>query len=153
MPELARHCNELYGVDLHHHAPSVQKSLDGVDVDARLIIATVESVPFPDGFLDCVVAVSTLEFVENIDSACSEIRRVLKSDGVLIIVTPGYAPIVDLGLRILTGQRARDCYGDRRQLLLSALQKYFSIVKQQASPAHATSVIRLYTALKLMPRT
>mgnify|MGYP002785401128 CR=1 FL=1 len=151
MPELARHCDELYGIDIHPHQQSVTDILARFGVTARLVSGTVEAVPFSENFFDCIVALSSLEFVENFQAACQEIKRVLKSDGCLVIVTPGASPIVDLGLKILTGESAKTNYGNRREFLIPTLKQYFTINRKLTFPPLVSWLACLYRALKFIP--
>ncbi|MFC6082684.1 class I SAM-dependent methyltransferase [Sphaerisporangium aureirubrum] len=146
MPELARHCDDLHGVDTHPYAEDVAGRLAGNGVKATLTTGSAEALPYPDGFAGCAVAVSTLECVGDIEAACREIRRVLRPGGVLVVVTPGSSPLWDLALRLSTGEDAR-LYGDRRQRLQPALRRNFGLVEEVRVPAGP--VLRLYTGLRL----
>lgn len=152
MPELAERCNELYGIDIHPMNQAVTDRLREFHVKARLVSASAESIPFENDWFDCVVAMSSLEFIENQELASQELQRVIKPGGCLILVTPGHSPIVDFGLRVLTGKRADEAYGERRQSLLSALLKHFEVQQQARFPSLLNSIICLYIALKLSSR-
>ncbi|HVF55349.1 MAG TPA: class I SAM-dependent methyltransferase [Pyrinomonadaceae bacterium] len=152
MPELARRSDELYGIDIHEMPREVAGRLSEFGVEARLSTASASAMPFEDNFFDCLVAVSALEFVSDLDAACAEVGRVLKPEGILIVVTPGRSPVVDLGLKILTGESAKKDYDNRRESLLPTLGRHFQIQKQLTSPAVGGFVLRLYTALKLQSR-
>lgn len=153
MPELARHCDELYGIDIHPMQEDVRQLLASFNVSAKLFSGSVAALPFESRFFDCVVAVSSLEFVADLDAACEEIKRVLKPSGRLIVVTPGHSPIVDLGLKVLTGESAKKDYGDGRHRLMTALMKSFEVERRLVAPALGSSIIHLYTAMKLRART
>jgi len=153
MPELVERCDELYGIDIHSMNQEVADRLREFHIKAHLISASAESMPFKDGWFDCVVAMSSLEFIENQELASQELRRVLKPDGCLIVVTPGHSPIVDFGLRILTGKRANEDYGERRQSLISTLLKQFYIQEKVRFPSLFSSIVCLYIALNLAPRS
>lgn len=149
MPELARHCDELYGIDIHQLQQPVCELLSGFGVNARLFSGSVEALPFEDRSFDCLVAVSALEFVADLDAACRESRRVLKPGGCLIVVSPGHSPLVDAGLRVLTGKSAKTDFGDRRQSLIPTLLKHFVVRRSLTVPRFGGTLARLYTALKL----
>ena len=55
--------------------------------------ARAQSLPYDNDFFDCVVVISTLEMVADLEQVCREIDRVLMAEGRLIVVTEG------LGLR------------------------------------------------------
>ncbi len=152
MPELIRNCEELYGIDIHDKAGEVQKALEQVGVKAKLFSASIEGTNFPANYFDCIVAVSALEFVQNIDAACQEIRRILVADGSLIVITPGYSKILDLGLKILTGESAKQDYEGRREVLLSTLLENFYVTQSLIVPPVIGRIVPLYNGLKLHPK-
>lgn len=151
MPELARHCDELHGIDIHDYAGPVQARLSEYGVNAHLRSASAESLPYDEGLFDCVVAVSSLEFVPNIQQATGELRRVLRPGGCLVLVTPGSSPLVDTGLKLLTGESAANDYANRRERLLPALAEGFTIDRRRAFPPLLSRVVCLYTALRMQP--
>ncbi len=152
MPELSRRCAELYGVDVHDSMREVEKALAGSGVAARLVSAGAEAMPFDDDFFDCAVAVSALEFVGDLGAACAEVKRVLRPGGAFIAVTPGFSPLADFGLKVLTGKRAADDFDDRRRAIIPTLAEHFTVERQLSAPAFGGSFFRLYTALKLRAR-
>lgn len=151
MPELSDRCQELYGIDIHQKQDAVAEVLAKFNVFPKLYSGSATLLPFEDNFFDCLVAVSSLEFIDNLEAACQEMQRVLKPTGDLIVVTPGYAKIVDIGLKLLTGKSAQHDYGDRRQSLIPTLLKYFTIRKKTTVPRWGSSLLCLYTCLKLSP--
>lgn len=156
MPELAKYCSELYGVDTHDFAAGVAAQLATQGITAGLHSTGAEDLPFYNGSFDCVVAVSSLEFVSDLDQVCQEIERVLTPTGRLIVITPGSSPVLDTGLKLLTGKSAKEDFGDRRSLIVPTLQKWFSVVTAKTAPGglyqalecrrkphmrHATSIV------------
>jgi len=146
MPELARRCRELYGIDVHEQTDQVAAALRKLEVSASLVSAGAEHMPYEDGFFDAVVAVSSFEFISNVDQACREIRRVLRPSGRFFVVTPGDSALVDLGLKILTGEDAKRDYGNRRKLVIPTLRRHFRVEKTRAIP---TSAFCLYRGFRL----
>jgi SAM-dependent methyltransferase len=148
MPELAARCAELHGIDPHPNLPVVASNLAGHGVPARLARGSAESMPYPTGYFDCVVAVSCLEFVPAIDRACKEIARVLAPGGVLAVVTPGATPLWNLALRIATREGPGQ-YGDRRRELQPALRRHLQVTREVRIPRLGGRAVRLYTGLAL----
>jgi ubiquinone/menaquinone biosynthesis C-methylase UbiE len=147
MPELAKRCNELYGIDIHARSAEVQTRLSDNGVRAQLVEGSADNLPFADNMFDAVVAVSSLEFVPNFGAALKEILRVLTPSGCLIVVMPVESAVADWGLRILTGNSARKVYGQRRGQLTQILADYFEIDVQQAEPF----LVNLYSGFRLRP--
>ena len=150
LPELSRWCKELYGIDPHELSGPVSETLAALNIDAQLFSGSATAMPFANGFFDRVVAVSSLEFVEDLDACCVELRRVLKPGGSLVLVTPGHSPLIDFGLRVLTGESAKADYGERRHSLISTLLSHFAIERSLKLPAVGSSLIHLYTGLRLV---
>uniref|UniRef100_UPI003F4985B7 class I SAM-dependent methyltransferase n=1 Tax=Nonomuraea bangladeshensis TaxID=404385 RepID=UPI003F4985B7 len=148
MPELAHHCDELHGIDPHFKRDEVAKNLARHGVTAHLTTAGAEKLPYDSGYFDCVVSVSTLEYVPDSDRACREIRRVLRPGGVLAVCTPGASPLWDLPLRLLTRQGPSQ-YGDGRRTLQPALRRHFHLDREIRVPALGGTALRLYTGLLL----
>ena len=149
MLELARVCDELYGIDIHDEPRQVEEVLARYGCHPQLFTGDAAELPFADQYFDCVVAVSALEFIDDLAAACREVRRVLRTDGSFIVVTPNQSPVVDLGLKVLTGESARRDYGDRRLRVLTTLRQHFEVKEARYFPPLAGSWFRLYTALKL----
>jgi SAM-dependent methyltransferase len=141
MPELARRCRELYGIDVHTLHADVGLILKSYGVRARLSSCGAEAMPFEDGFFDIIVAVSSLEFVSDIDAAGRELARVLRPHGALVLVTPGHSPLLDFGLKVLTGESAGKDYGGRREALMPGLARYFAIERRRSFPSSSSTGI------------
>jgi SAM-dependent methyltransferase len=152
MPELARHCDELYGLDVHEKPHEVAAVLARFDVAASLQTGTATAMPYPDRFFDCVVAESVLAHIEDLDRAISEVHRVVDRGGSLVAVVPADSRLVDAALRALTGANAKADFGDRRRAVLPALLRHFDVDEQCSYPRRDIAGLRLYTALRLRPR-
>jgi ubiquinone/menaquinone biosynthesis C-methylase UbiE len=131
MPELALRCEELYGIDIHSEAATVQERLMQSGVRATLTRQDAATMDFPDGFFDRVVSVSALEFIERIDEAASAIARVLRPRGRLVAVMPSKSGFLDFALHVSTGEDAQRDYGDRRERVLPALLRHFCIERKR----------------------
>ncbi|MDQ1521387.1 MAG: hypothetical protein QOI55_2460 [Actinomycetota bacterium] len=151
MPELARHCDELHGLDLHDKERDVAAALLRAGVSAQLRSGTVTAMPYDDQFFDCVVAESLLAHVEALDLACNEVGRVLRPGGVFIAVVPTHARLVDAALKMLTGASAKKDFADRRAVT-PALLRHFEVDARHSFPRRGPRVLRLYTAFGLRPR-
>jgi len=145
LPELARRCRRLHGVDVHPAAEAVTESLARYGIDATLATAPAEALPYDDACFDAVVSISSLEFVDEVDQVCRELRRVLRPRGVGVFITPGHSRLLDAGLEALTGERAEDTFRGRRQLVLPAVRRHFRVERETRFPAIPTGW--LYTAV------
>ena len=152
LPQLAGACEELHGVDVHPCAGAVTSQLARVDVAARLLTGDACALPYRDGTFDTVVVVSAFEFVPHVPAAAREIVRVLTPHGVAIVVTPGNSPILDLGLKILTGERAEDTFEGRRGQVVPALEAAGHVVEERRLPPAVGLLLPVYRALAVRRR-
>ncbi len=150
MPELARSADELYGADIHAHPSEVTAVLAGAGITAQLVTAPAEDLPFVDGTFDIVVAVSTFEFVTDAGRAIRELARVLKPDGRIIVVTPGQSPLLDIALRVFTGESAEADFGDRRKLVVPTVTTELRHERSAYFPAPFP--VPVYRAMRLAKR-
>jgi ubiquinone/menaquinone biosynthesis C-methylase UbiE len=149
LPELARRTRDLTAIDIHQATERVGESLSKLGVQASLHTASAEQMPFSDGSFDGVVAVSSFEFISDFDRACREIVRVMRPGGSFFVITPGESPILDLGLKVLTGESAKHDYEDRRRRVMPALRRYFHVEEERKIP---TSLFPIYRGLRLVKR-
>jgi len=150
MPELSAHCTSLHGIDTHDKSAAVAAILAEQGVTARLLVASVSHLPFDRGSFDAIVVVSSLEFVDDIEVATAEMSRVLRPGGVAVVITPGSNPILDAGLKVLTGEQAEDTFQGRRQHVIPALRRSFVVDKQERFPPAPS--LWLYTGVRLRTR-
>jgi ubiquinone/menaquinone biosynthesis C-methylase UbiE len=148
MPELAKFAGELVGADIHDHTADVTAALARAGVTARLVTAPAETLPFADETFD---AVSTFEFVTDARRAIRELARVLKPDGRIIVVTPGQSPLLDVALRLFTGESAEKDFGDRRKLVVPTLTTELRHDRSVYFPAPLPFPV--YRALRLAKRS
>ena len=78
---LFAHARSYVGVDIKSSGHDHRESKVDVFYDGRTL-------PFPDGHFDAVVCFEVLEHVFNLDEVFTEIRRVLKPQGRLLITIP-----------------------------------------------------------------
>lgn len=82
--------NEIYGVDI---------SAEPLKYAAKMGIKTKQwdiqkGLPFDSGFFAVVIATEVLEHIFDTDALLSEIRRVLKEDGILVLTVPNVCSLV-----------------------------------------------------------
>jgi ubiquinone/menaquinone biosynthesis C-methylase UbiE len=149
-PELIKHAEQLYGADIHDKPAEVTAVLARAGIPAQLVTAPAEMLPYADGTFDVVIAVSTFEFVADARRAINELARVLTANGRIIVVTPGQSPLLDLALRVFTGESAQRDFGDRRKLIVPALTSEMRHERSAYFPLRYP--IAVYRALRLAKR-
>ena len=149
-PELAKYGDNIYGIDIHNEQQEVAKMLAKNNISAELVSGVAEKMPWPDNFFDFIIAVSTLEFVSDLGAVCSEIKRILKPEGSFFMVTPGKSAILDLGLKMFTGESAKKDFDNRRDLIIPVVCNNFNVKQKRNWPSCCQlSPLKVYTAFEL----
>lgn len=89
VPELEARCRRYTGIDIHGHVGAVREALGYVG-NARIKFCATDvcNLPFKDESFDCIFSMSVLEHIYEIDKAVSELNRILKPGGVLLVGFP-----------------------------------------------------------------
>jgi len=79
--EINKEC-ECWGIDLEPAITSLKIE------NCNFRVANVNDIPFKENNFDLVFVLSTLEHIPDLDKAIKEIKRVLKSDGCVVVSSP-----------------------------------------------------------------
>jgi GT2 family glycosyltransferase/glycosyltransferase involved in cell wall biosynthesis len=85
---LARHAAGVTGVDIAEEAVEHAKHAYRDQDNLTFLQGNAAAIPLPDASVDVVVSFETIEHHDRHQEMISEIRRVLRADGVLIISSP-----------------------------------------------------------------
>jgi ubiquinone/menaquinone biosynthesis C-methylase UbiE len=78
---------QVYGVDITPASIDLcKKRFNLNNISGNFQVANAEELPFPDNYFDCVSSMGVLHHVPNTEKAVSEIFRVLKPGGRLIVM-------------------------------------------------------------------
>jgi len=101
----------------------VEKSRQKVP-NGKFIIASISNLPFKDETFDLILCTEVIEHVENQNKGLSEVFRVLKKGGYLVLTTPNriFKPIFDF----LSLVGIRPYHGHEKWFYLSKLRKLLS---------------------------
>lgn len=100
-PELSTRCNKLYGLDKHGKSQLVSKILTREKIIANLYDGNITDLPFDNELFDCVICLSVLDHIKQISKVASEIYRVIKSQGILIIGLVAQNLITHIGFLLI----------------------------------------------------
>jgi ubiquinone/menaquinone biosynthesis C-methylase UbiE len=111
---------------------------------------SIENTDYPDNYFDAIIAVSVLEFVDNLELALTEIKRILKKDGVFITICPMHSKILDLIISLYADKSAKEEFGESRMYVGKALEKNFTVIKKGYMLPIIGKLFPIYTHYKLM---
>jgi len=114
MTQYASDKYEIYGIDYNEKMLEIAtKKMEKARITAHLSQGNVENLPFPDSTFDTVINTMAFTGYPNGDRAMSELKRVLKKDGSLLIVDFDYP-----------GNRNRFAY-----MMVRLMEKFGDIIK------------------------
>ncbi len=84
---MAKVATRVYGVDIDQNAiENAQAKYKSANLS--FLIGSADKIPIPDQSVDIVVSFETIEHHDKHDEMLTEIKRVLKEDGILIMSSP-----------------------------------------------------------------
>jgi len=131
LPELAQHCVHLYASDIHPNIAKIDDLLKYYNINnCEIKSQSVQNTDYPDNYFDAIVAVSVLEFVNDLQAALSEIKRILTKDGVFITICPMNSKLLDSIVAFYADKSPQEEFGDSRIYVGKALEKNFNLIKK-----------------------
>lgn len=150
-PEVSKRSQQVYGLDVHGNENLVRKMLKS-ELISNVILksGSILNIPFEDRTFDCIVSVSTLEHLTDLDRAMQEIKRILKNNGEAILSFPARNLITDTIYKIW-GSDPRHIHPSSHYDIINAIQKYFTIDKILKCPRLSSIQTALYITIKCKP--
>lgn len=131
LPELSRHCEKLYASDIHPYMNNIEPLLKHYNIsNFELKTESIQKTSFPDNYFDAIIAVSVLEFVDDINATVTEIKRILKKDGVFITICPMNSKFLDFIVSLYADKSAEEEFGESRIYVGKTLEQSFKIIKE-----------------------
>ena len=152
LPELKRHAEELYAIDIHDSVDSINRMLSAEGVKAELTQGSIFEMPYEDDFFDAVVSVSMLEHLRELDQAMAEIKRVLKPGAVAVLSFPVKNKITDAFYR-LVGYDPTDIHPSSHRDIEESAKKFFTVEKRLVFPSMKAFDYALYMTLRCTNET
>jgi ubiquinone/menaquinone biosynthesis C-methylase UbiE len=123
--------NNYTGIDMHRGIRNLEIP------DTKLLVADVRKLPFKSNTFDRIFCLDVLEHIKELDKAISEIKRVMKDDGILVVSMPQESWIYKTARFFLKGtfsQEKGPCasphYWNAKQLM-KRLGKFFMLKKHK----------------------
>ncbi|MFA6428769.1 MAG: methyltransferase domain-containing protein [Candidatus Buchananbacteria bacterium] len=149
IPELAQHCDQFYGVDIHKNITLINKLLKSEGVaNVTLLQTTNNRLPFPDSYFDCLWCLSVLEFVNNPSELLMEIKRVTKKEADIIIGFPIANKLTTLAYWLL-GFDSDKQHKNTHSELIKEIKNIFKIETNLVLPAWLPLDFSLFCVLKI----
>jgi 2-polyprenyl-3-methyl-5-hydroxy-6-metoxy-1,4-benzoquinol methylase len=145
LPELARRCDRLAGIDLHSESERVDQMLAELGLRVELRQASLFEIPFPDGDFAGLVCLSVLEHITELDRALDEFRRILRASGIAVLGFPVRNPVTDAFFRTV-GYNPREIHPSSHRDILAAARAHpgFVVEREERFPQLAPLDLAAY---------
>lgn len=153
-PSLLQFAQTCYGLESHGQEKKVYEFLAKEKIPAEKVIlrpGSILAIPFADGFFDAIVSVSTLEHIEDLNKAMSEMSRVLKTGGEIILSFPVRNLITDIFFKLF-GFRPREIHPSSHLNIISAAEKIFQVEKILKFPNLKNINLSLYCTIRCVKK-
>ena len=132
--ELALHADHLFGIDMHPNISHVSKFMGLEEGTAQLAHASIYDLPFSSSCFQCVICLSTFEFIEDVDKALLEVKRVLKKGGIFIAGVPVLNGITSFFYQAVGLKNHREIHKSDHRKVRQEIEKIFSIESTMKLP-------------------
>lgn len=150
LPELSLHCEKLYASDVHPHFDKIEDLLNHYNIkDYEVKSQSIQKTDYPDNYFDAIVAVSVLEFVDDLQASIFEIKRILKKDGLFFTICPMNSKILDFVVSAFSNKPPKEEFGDSRLFVGKTLEQNFVVVKKGYMLPIIGKFFPVYTYYKL----
>lgn len=149
LPELAKRCDTLIGIDIHNNAAVVKQMSEKEKINAALIQGNLLTLPFKDSTFDCVVSISVLEFIDDVDRVLSEVRRVSKRGAKIVVGGPILNRFTNHLYNFVGFKRHKAVHKSDHNKILNAARKFFTIKKIITFPYILPFNISLFFVIEL----
>ena len=144
LPELSKHCRTLFAIDIHDKMDAVQRLCDATGIDAELSRQSLEATQFKSETFDAVVGVSVWEFVDELETAALETKRIMKPGASLFTICPARNILLDSVVSLWSRIPANEEFKNGLDEIGTVLEKHFVVEKNYRFPRVIGRLFPLY---------
>lgn len=149
--ELSHRFKDVYAMDVHFNAHFVERMLIKEGVNLKLTTADVMHLPYKAGVFDCIVCISVLEHLNNLNQAIEEIIRIAKPGAQFIFGIPVKNWFMSLSF-VLLGFRLDYLHKWNHRQVLKAIGAKLRIERISKFPNLINQNFSLYMAVSCRKR-
>lgn len=149
IPTLCKMSNNVYGVDLGSDPEVVSKHLSQFGCNAELSRGVPDRLLFDDNSFDLIVAISVLEHISDIRGFLTEIHRVLKPGGTLLVGMPAVNKWMSYLFTAIRFPGIEAHHVTSPEKMLKAADSLFKVGACSWMPGFLPSSIYLYKTFRL----
>lgn len=149
-PSLSRRFTAVHGVDLHSQVATVRRQLlEHQRLVSQVATGTAYELPYRDRAFNCVIAVSLLEHLKDLDLAIREMARVAKDAAPIVVGFPTRNLLMHMLFRLmLLGRSDANFHVSSHHEILAALERHLVIDDLRVMPAGVPFALAMYVACR-----
>ena len=150
LPQLSKYCEELYACDIHNKFDNIERLCEYYNIkNYHVSQQSIESTNYPDNFFDIIVGVSVLEFIQNLNKAIIEIKRILKNGGIFLTIIPMQSNLLEFFVSLYSAKKPAKEFINSREAIINELEKNFKVVNKGYMISVFGRYFPVYTHYKL----
>jgi len=150
LPQVSKYCEELYACDIHDKYDNIEKLCNYYNIqNYHLSQQNIESTSYPDNFFDVIVGVSVIEFVNDLQNALIEIKRILKETGIFLTICPMKSNLLDFFVSLYSSKKPNEEFANSRESIAYDLEKSFKVIDKGYMMPIFGRYFPIYTHYKL----
>lgn len=147
-PELSSRAKRVFGLEIHGKEKLVGQMLKKEKINNVILRkGSIYKMPFENNYFDCIVSVSTLEHLQDLDKAMLEVKRVLRPNGQVVFSFPVRNIITDCFFKF-AGYSPRKVHPSSHLNILNEAKRYFVVDRILKFPNFSNINYSLYCSLR-----
>lgn len=154
LPTLSSLAGDVHAIDLHQRAHLASRMLRLEGATAHLMIGSVTQLSYASGSFDAAFCLSTLEHLhgDELRTAISELRRVLRPEGVALVGVPATGRAMELLFGAIGFSEIGEHHVSTRLEIEAELRRCFTVDREAHLPGILPRGVALYTVFRCKAR-
>ena len=156
LKELETKCKNLYAMDIHRKMHLVKSMIDKEKINAYLYEGSITHLPFDSEVFNCIISVSVIEHVSDLDRAFSEINRVAQKNAIIVLGFPVKNVITDtifkISYKLLPNAKLEEEHVSNHIEIISAAKQRYKNIEVSYFPAFFPLSFSAYCTIKIVKR-
>ena len=89
-------------------------------------------------------AASAQWFVNDLEQSLTELKRILKPEGIFLTICPHQNPLLDFFLSLYTRRNPKEEFGDSRARVSPSLETHFNVIEKKVFPLFLGRILPVY---------
>lgn len=144
LPTLAKISKKLHGIDIASNPSYVNTALNTLHIKAQLVKKDITKAKYPSNYFDVIVAFSVFEHIAKPYKVLSEMYRILKPKGLLLVGMPRVDRFMEILFLLIGYNTINDHHVKNSKEFMEEASKLFRLKQYSYSPKVLPQTASLY---------